>query len=215
MPGDDSAAWRSMGNYVFDTQTLIDIVTPRDDAVHRPRRATSSRRSRATGVAHVYDFSNERRARPGRPRARLLARRRHDRLVLRREHGPDRPAAGVQPLQRPVAGVHVPRQPRRRRRCHAGRAASRRSSTAACCARARSCRARTSSARSSPPACYVDHDAHVTDSILFPGVHVGAGRPAPPVHHRQERHRARLVPHRPRRDATTASGSPSATAASP
>jgi len=24
-------------------------------------------------------------------------------------------------------------------------------------------------------ACYVSHDAHVTDSILFPGVHVGAG----------------------------------------
>jgi glucose-1-phosphate adenylyltransferase len=63
----------------------------------------------------------------------------------------------------------------RRRRCHAGAAASRRSSTAACCARGRSCPARTSNGRSSARAAFIDHDAHVTDSIIFPDVHIGAG----------------------------------------
>ena len=38
MPGDDKRCLASMGNYVFDTATLIDVVTPRDDALHRPRR---------------------------------------------------------------------------------------------------------------------------------------------------------------------------------
>ena len=38
MPGDDERCLASMGNYVFDTQTLIDVVTPRDEHVHRPRR---------------------------------------------------------------------------------------------------------------------------------------------------------------------------------
>ncbi len=44
----------------------------------------------------------------GRARARVLARRRDARRVLRGEHGPDRPAADLQPLQRPVARLHAP-----------------------------------------------------------------------------------------------------------
>ena len=31
MPGDDTRCLASMGNYVFDTQTLIDIVTPNEE----------------------------------------------------------------------------------------------------------------------------------------------------------------------------------------
>ena len=58
MPGDDTRCLASMGNYVFDTQTLIDVVTPRDDTVHRPRRPRDPGADRA-----------------GRgPRVRLLAR---------------------------------------------------------------------------------------------------------------------------------------------
>ena len=119
---------------------------------------------------------HQHRARAGRARARLLARRRDARRLLRRQHGPDRAGAGVQPLQRPVAGLHAAPQG-----APAGegvarrRAASRRSSTGRCCVRARSCRARTSSARSSAPSVFIDHDAHVTDSIIMEGVHIGAG----------------------------------------
>ncbi len=54
-----------MGNYVFDTQTLIDVVTPRENQYtdlgsHVIPALTES------GVAQVYDFSQEHRARPGR-----------------------------------------------------------------------------------------------------------------------------------------------------
>ena len=152
MPGDPTRCLASMGNYVFDTKTLIEIVTPRDDTYKDlggdviPALTARRRRPRLR-------LLDERRARAGRARAGLLARRRDDRRLLRRQHGPDRPAPGVQPLQRQVAGVHATAAPSRRRRCRGARAASRRTSTAACCARARSCRAPTSSARSSRPAC--------------------------------------------------------------
>lgn len=56
MPGDDTRCLASMGNYVFETQTLIDIVTPRDRAYtdiggHVLPALTEQ------GLAHVYDFS--------------------------------------------------------------------------------------------------------------------------------------------------------------
>ena len=174
MPGDPTRCLASMGNYVFDTKTLIEIVTPRDDAYTDIGGHVIPALTRA-GVAHVYDFSTN--VVPGQDEreAGLLARRRHDRRLLRGEHGPDRPAPGVQPLQRPLAGVHAPRRRAAGQGVARARAASRRTSTAACCARARSSPAPTSSARSSRPGVYVDHDAHVTDSILFPGVRVGPG----------------------------------------
>ena len=56
MPGDDERCLASMGNYVFDTQTLIDVVTPRESTYtdlggHVIPALTKQ------GVAHVYDFS--------------------------------------------------------------------------------------------------------------------------------------------------------------
>ena len=56
MPGDDTRCLASMGNYVFDTQTLIDVVTPRENQYtdlgsHVIPALTDS------GVAKVYDFS--------------------------------------------------------------------------------------------------------------------------------------------------------------
>ena len=67
MPGDDSRCLASMGNYVFDTKTLIEIVTPRDDAVHRPRRPRhpGADPGRRRPRLRLLD---ERRARPGRAR---------------------------------------------------------------------------------------------------------------------------------------------------
>ena len=49
------------------------------------------------------------------------------------------------------------------------------------------------------PGVYIDHDAHVTDAILFPGRAGRFGRPAAPLHRRQERADPALVPRRPRR----------------
>lgn len=56
MPGDDTRCLASMGNYVFDTQTLVDVVTPRDDAYTDLGRDVIPALTRE-GVAHVYDFS--------------------------------------------------------------------------------------------------------------------------------------------------------------
>ena len=76
MPGDDTRCLASMGNYVFDTKTLIEIVTPRDDTytdlggARHPGADPRRRRPRLR-------LLDERRARPGRARAGLLARRRH------------------------------------------------------------------------------------------------------------------------------------------
>ncbi|CAN5540437.1 glucose-1-phosphate adenylyltransferase [soil metagenome] len=56
MPGDDTRCLASMGNYVFDTQTLIDVVTPRDNAYTDLGRDVIPALTR-DGVAHVYDFS--------------------------------------------------------------------------------------------------------------------------------------------------------------
>ena len=118
---------------------------------------------------------DQRRARAGRARARLLARRRDARRLLRGQHGPHRAGAAVQPLQRPVAGVQPAAAPLPPAKVSTGPGGERRTSTAACCAPARSCRAGTSSGRSSAPASTSTATRSVTESILFPGVRVGPG----------------------------------------
>ncbi|MEQ1872779.1 MAG: glucose-1-phosphate adenylyltransferase [Ilumatobacteraceae bacterium] len=58
MVGDPTRCLASMGNYVFNTKTLIDIVTPagQDDA-YTDLGAHIIPALTASGVAHVYDFS--------------------------------------------------------------------------------------------------------------------------------------------------------------
>ncbi len=56
VPGDPERCLASMGNYVFDTKTLIEIVTPRDDAYTDIGGHVIPALTRA-GVAHAYDFS--------------------------------------------------------------------------------------------------------------------------------------------------------------
>ena len=56
MPGDDTRRLASMGNYVFDTQTLIDVVTP-VEATYTDLGGHVIPALTALGVAHVYDFS--------------------------------------------------------------------------------------------------------------------------------------------------------------
>jgi glucose-1-phosphate adenylyltransferase len=57
MPGDDTRCLASMGNYVFDTQTLIDIVTPNEDEPLKDMGGDVIPALTRAGVAHVYDFS--------------------------------------------------------------------------------------------------------------------------------------------------------------
>jgi glucose-1-phosphate adenylyltransferase len=58
MPGDDTRCLASMGNYVFNTKTLVDIVTPAgQDDQHTDIGGHIIPALTAAGVAHVYDFS--------------------------------------------------------------------------------------------------------------------------------------------------------------
>ncbi len=58
MPGDSSRALASMGNYVFDTQTLVDVVSPTGaDAIATDIGGDVIPTLTRAGVAHMYDFS--------------------------------------------------------------------------------------------------------------------------------------------------------------
>jgi glucose-1-phosphate adenylyltransferase len=58
MPGDPSRVLASMGNYVFNTATLVDIVTPTaSNAAATDIGGDVIPALTASGVAHVYDFS--------------------------------------------------------------------------------------------------------------------------------------------------------------
>ena len=48
------------------------------------------------------------------------------------------------------------------------------------------------------PGTFIDHDAHITDSIIFPDVQHRSGRATAPLHRRQERGDPRVVADRPR-----------------
>src|SRR5262245_50152782 len=57
MPGDDTRCLASMGNYIFDTQTLVDIVTPDETNPLTDMGGDVIPALTEQGVAHVYDFS--------------------------------------------------------------------------------------------------------------------------------------------------------------
>ena len=58
MPGDATRCLASMGNYVFETETLVDVVTPKDTEPHRTDIGGDVIPAlTAAGVAMVYDFS--------------------------------------------------------------------------------------------------------------------------------------------------------------
>jgi glucose-1-phosphate adenylyltransferase len=58
MPGDDTRVLASMGNYVFTTSTLVDIVTPSDSSpAAKDLGGDVIPALTSSGVAHMYDFS--------------------------------------------------------------------------------------------------------------------------------------------------------------
>ena len=178
IPGDPDHTLVSMGNYVFRTGTMLAELRRNaelEDDHATTSAATSSPHAHERVKVAAYDFMTQLCPGRERARARLLARRRHDRRVLRGQHGPRLGAPAPQPLQRHVAdprralAAAVPASscsPTRR-----SSASARRSTRSS--APARSSRA----ARSSAASCFnnvrVNSFASVADSILFPGVDVG------------------------------------------
>jgi glucose-1-phosphate adenylyltransferase len=173
MPGNDDMCLASMGNYVFDTQTLIDVVTPRENhytdlGSHVIPALTSA------GVANVYDFSTN--DVPGQDD---------------REKGYWRDVGTIDSFFHanmdliapvPVFNLYNERWP-----VHT----SRRTLPPAKVSRGREgepsfvdgsllCQGSIISGSHVErsivgPGTFIDHDAHVTDSIIFPDVHIGPG----------------------------------------
>ena len=191
MPGDPTRCLASMGNYVFTTKTLVDIVTPTgEDNQITDLGGHVIPALTAQGVAHVYDFSTN--VVPGQDEREKGYWRDVGTLdcVLRRQHGPAGAGAG-RSTSTTTRGRCTPATTRARRpRCRAAGAASPRSSTAACCARARSCRAPTSSGRSSGPGCTSTTTPTSSTRSSSPACTIGPGARLQPGHRRQERRRA-------------------------
>ena len=111
LPDSPDEILASMGNYVFDAQTPHRRRDRRRDAGrlearhgrrHRPGPGRGGRR------LHLR-LQEQRHPRRHRARHGLLARRRHDGLVLRRAHGPRVDPPDLQPLQLRLADLHLAR----------------------------------------------------------------------------------------------------------
>jgi glucose-1-phosphate adenylyltransferase len=173
MPGNSERCLASMGNYVFDTQTLIDVVTPRESTFtdiggHVIPALTKE------GVAHVYDFS--RNVVPGQDdRERGYWRdvgTIDSYFVANMDLIAPLPAFNLYNDAWPVYTHRGAEPPAKVSRGPGGEQAT----VDGCmlCQGSIVSGARIESSILSPD-CYVSADAHVSDSILFPGVRVGAG----------------------------------------
>jgi glucose-1-phosphate adenylyltransferase len=173
MPGDDERCLASMGNYVFDTQTLIDVVTPRESTYtdiggHVIPALTKE------GVAHVYDFS--RNVVPGQDDRERGYWRDVGTIDSYYTANMDLiaplPAFNLYNDEWPVYTYHGADPPAKVSRGPAWEP----SYVDGCLLCQGSIVSGAHVERSIiAPGCYVSNDAHVTDSILFPGVRVGVG----------------------------------------
>ncbi len=110
MPGKPDMALASMGIYIFDADYLYEElerdmrrpgVEPRLRQGHHPARGAPT----ASAVAHPFDLSCVVHARR---RRALLARRRHDRRLLGRQHRPHRHHAAARPVRHALADLDLP-----------------------------------------------------------------------------------------------------------
>ncbi|TVR25728.1 MAG: glucose-1-phosphate adenylyltransferase, partial [Ilumatobacter sp.] len=173
MVGDDSRCLASMGNYVFDTQTLIDVVTPRDDQYtdlgsHVIPALTSA------GVAQVYDFSTN--IVPGQDERE----RGYWRDVGSIDAYFDANMDLIAPV--PVFNLYNEKWPvyTNRRALPPAKVSRGVGGEPAYVDGSLLCQGSIVSGAHVErsiigPGSFIDHDAHVTESIIFPGVHVGAG----------------------------------------
>ncbi|HTH04382.1 MAG TPA: glucose-1-phosphate adenylyltransferase [Ilumatobacteraceae bacterium] len=175
MPGDPSRCLASMGNYVFDTQTLIDIVTPTgNDVTPTDVGGDVIPALTASGVAHVYDFS--RNEVPGQDDREKGYWRDVGTIDSYYDANMDLlapvPVFNLYNDEWPVFTSHQSQPPAKISRGFGGEPAyvdGSLLSNGSIVSGAHVERCIVS------PGVVVHYDAHVTDSILFPGVRVGPG----------------------------------------
>ncbi|MGA1550684.1 MAG: glucose-1-phosphate adenylyltransferase [Ilumatobacteraceae bacterium] len=174
MPGDDTRCLASMGNYVFDTQTLIDIVTPNEEEPLFDMGGDVIPALTRQGVAQVYDFSTN--VIPGQDE---------------RENGYWRDVGTVDAFYEanmdliapvPVFNLYNERWPVYTYRKALPPAKVSRGVGGEPAFVDGSLLSQGSIVSGShversiiSPRVFIDHDAHVTDSIIMEGVHIGAG----------------------------------------
>jgi glucose-1-phosphate adenylyltransferase len=173
MVGDDTRCLASMGNYVFDTQTLIDVVTPRDDQ-YTDLGSHVIPALTAAGVAQVYDFSTN--IVPGQDERE----RGYWRDVGSIDAYFDANMDLIAPV--PVFNLYNEKWPvyTNRRALPPAKVSRGVGGEPPYVDGSLLCQGSIVSGAHVErsiigPGAFIDHDAHVTESIIFPGVHVGAG----------------------------------------
>jgi glucose-1-phosphate adenylyltransferase len=175
MPGDSTRSLASMGNYVFDTQTLIDIVSPTgEDGKNTDIGGDVIPALTRAGVARMYDFSTN--VIPGQLD--------HERGYWRDVGSLDAyydanmdllasvPPFSLYNSKWPVYSLQLPLPPAKIDRGPSGQQSLVLNSLL--CAGSIISGGQVEHSILSPQV-YVDGSAIVTDSILFPGVRVGPG----------------------------------------
>lgn len=173
MPGDDTKCLASMGNYVFDTQTLIDIVTPSENQ-YTDIGGDVIPALTESGNARVYDFSKN--IVPGQDERE----RGYWRDVGTIDAFFDANMDLISPV--PEFSLYNDRWPvfTTRKALPPAKVSRGRGGEPPFIDGSLLCQGSIVSGghvESSivGPGSYVDADAHVTSSIIFPGVHVGSG----------------------------------------
>ena len=174
MPGDDTRCLASMGNYVFDTQTLIDIVTPNEASPLTDMGGDVIPALTSQGVAHVYDFSTN--LVPGQDARERGYWRDVGTIDAYYDANMDLiapvPVFNLYNDDWPVYTHRRPLPPAKVSRGVGGEPAF----VDGCLLSQGSIVSGAHVERSIiSPSVFVDHDAHVTDSIIMEGVHIGAG----------------------------------------
>jgi glucose-1-phosphate adenylyltransferase len=175
MPGDPTRCLASMGNYVFTTKTLVDIVTPTgDDNQITDLGGHVIPALTAQGVAHVYDFSTN--LVPGQDEREKGYWRDVGTIDSYYEANMDLlapvPVFNLYNDAWPVFTSHDSRPPAKVSRGRGGEPTWVDGSLLCQGSIVSGAHVERSIVG---PGVYVDHDAHVVDSILFPGVRVGPG----------------------------------------
>jgi len=174
MPGDPDRCLASMGNYVFDTQTLIDVVTPNSENPLVDMGGDVIPELTRQGVARVYDFSTNRV--PGQDSRE----RGYWRDVGTIDAYYDANMELIDPV--PVFNLYNQRWPvyTHRKALPPAKVSRGIEGEPAVVDGSLLCQGSVVSGAHVErsiisPAVFIDHDAHVTESIVMEGVHVGAG----------------------------------------
>ena len=174
MPGDDTRCLASMGNYVFDTQTLIDIVTPNEEEPLFDMGGDVIPALTRQGVAQVYDFSTN--VIPGQDERENGYWRDVGTVDAFYEANMDLiapvPLFNLYNERWPVYTYRKALPPAKVSRGVGGEPAFVDGSLLSQGSIVSGSHVERSIIS---PRVFIDHDAHVTDSIIMEGVHIGAG----------------------------------------